>query len=120
MRISDWSSDVCSSDLFSATRTAGAEAATIGQVDVLVERGGEDRGAFLDLKATATGAQRHNKTHPILSIYRCLIAQDGFIRTAMGRVQYSETAAISPSPSARVSASHQLPGVVSRSSTLSV
>src|SRR3546814_10763894 len=97
MRISDWSSDVCSSDL----------------------RGGEDRGAFLDLKATATGAQRHNKTHPILSIYRCLIAQDGFIRTAMGRVQYSETAAISPSPSARVSASHQLPGVVSRSSTLS-
>src|SRR3546814_10576147 len=90
MRISDWSSDVCSSDL----RTAGAEAATIGQVDVLVERGGEDRGAFLDLKATATGAQRHNKTHPILSIYRCLIAQDGFIRTAMGRVQYSETAAI--------------------------
>src|SRR3546814_13904291 len=91
MRISDWSSDVCSSDLFSATRTAGAEAATIGQVDVLVERGGEDRGAFLDLKATATGAPRHNKTHPILSIYRCLIAQDGFIRTAMGRVQSSET-----------------------------
>src|SRR3546814_7214853 len=100
MRISDWSSDVCSSDL----------------VDVLVERGGEDRGAFLDLKATATGEKRHNKTHPILSIYRCLIAQDGFIRTAMGRVQYSETAAITPSPSARMSASHQLPGVVSRSS----
>src|SRR3546814_9491057 len=56
-----------SADHFSATRTAGAEAATIGQVDVLVERGGEDRGAFLDLKATATGAQRHNKTHPIRS-----------------------------------------------------
>src|SRR3546814_6339979 len=74
-----------SADHFSATRTAGAEAATIGQVDVLVERGGEDRGAFLDLTATATGAQRHNKTHPILSIYRCLIAQDGFIRTAIER-----------------------------------
>src|SRR3546814_5964957 len=65
-----------SADHFSATRTAGAEAATIGQVDVLVERGGEDRGAFLDLKATATGAQRHNKTHPILSIYRCLIRSE--------------------------------------------
>src|SRR3546814_13228959 len=90
MRISDWSSDVCSSDLISNITPNPPAAIPVSSADPLVKK---SRNCWLPAFSGHVQAQRwraHVSMTPRLAIFRlALLATSAFIRTRLNKKEFS-------------------------------